>query len=69
LLISAQLGLTDLCLELLRYGANVNIKLNDGANVAFLASQTGNLDLLKLLAASGANLGLLRNVSQFEYFK
>lgn len=64
-----QLGLVDLCRELIRYGGDFNVQLNDGASAAFLASQSGNLDLLRLLAATGANLGLVRNVGDSRFKK
>ena len=54
----------DIVRYLLSKGVNVNKEHKDGGTAAFLAAELGNLEVLKLLQAQGANLDVVGTVNQ-----
>ena len=52
---AARLGDSDIAAELIRCGAELNARNNDGNNALWLACFSGNLQLIRLLIESGVN--------------
>ena len=54
--------------DIVRYslskGVNVNKEHKDGGTAAFVAAEVGNLEVLKLLQAQGANLNALEQLTK-----